>query len=506
MNSEHIDIVDFYKPQRQSLTGILILFADAVQKFFRQFWALLLVVFFRFDSEKIWIYIFSGTGFLILFLIYAYLVYRNFTFYIDHERNEFVVKKGVFRKEQMSIPIQKIQQVNINQSFIQKLIHVYSLGIETAGSSDKEVDIRAISHQQALLIKQRLLESDKNDVDNSFIENTSITNVNKPFLKLSLITLLKIALVSNYGRSIALLIGFIGTMYNGLQDLVNSLQLDEKEINSSLEQGFALVSLGIITIVLLIAVLLVNIFSTLIKHYDFEISMQRKLLSITSGLFAKKNKIINPQKTQIISYSQNFFQRKMKFYNLFIKQASSDIVAQNPQGLSVEVPGCSKEERDKILSVLLKNKPYFDGFYLKNYRYFIKVIFTGLLIPISVYVVLAIFFFPEIRDFQILAWIYALLLGIYSYFNYKNARLYISKEFVVIRSGAWDVSHEIIETYKIQGISLRQPFWYKRIDLGHLTLHTAAGDLMFNFVQFSEIQNHVNRWLYEVEISQKEWM
>lgn len=506
MNSIKSNITDFYEPQRQSITGIVILFADAVQKFIRHSWAFLLIVIYRFDIEKLTMYLLFIAGSLVLFMIYAYLVYRNFTFYIDNDRNEFVVKKGIFRKDQMAIPIQKIQQVNINQSLVQKLINVYSLGIETAGSSDKEVDIRAISHQQALLIKERLLEQGENSVENSISEDSSDIKTSKPFLKLSFLTLLKIGLVSNYGRSIALLIGFLGTMYNGLHDVITSFQLDENEINSSLEEGFALVSVSIIIGVMLAAVLLINIFSTIFKHFNFEISKHRRLLSISSGLLAKKNKIINPKKTQIISYSQNYFQRKMNFFDMFIKQASSDIVTQNPQDLSVEVPGCSQEERDGILSVLLKKQPVLDGFYVKNYRFFFKILFSGLLFPIAFYFVFAGLIYPEIREYEIFVWLYAFLLAIYSYFNYKNARLYISNDFVVVRSGAWDVSHEILETYKIQGVSLRQPFWYKKADVGHLTLHTAAGDLIFNFVKFSEIQNHVNRWLYEVEISNKEWM
>jgi putative membrane protein len=507
MSSEKVDSFDFYEPQRQSVIGIIVLFADAVQKFIRHAWVFILLIIFKFDSDKWWVYLLCFLGLLIVFLVYAYLVYRNFIFYIDTKKEEFVVKKGVFRKEYLSIPIQKIQQVNINQTLIQKLIRVYSLGIETAGSNEKEVDIRAISHEQALAIKERLLDHGSSDVfENSIDTNKSISHDTKPFIKLSFLTLLKIGLVSNYGRSIALLIGFLGTMYNGLHDVITSFQLDENEINSTLEQGFALVSVGIIIGFLIVAVLLINIFSTIFKHYQFEISKHRKLLSISSGLLSKKNKIINPQKTQIITYSQNFFQRKMNFYDMFIKQASSVEVSPNQQDLSVEVPGCSKEERDQILDILLNKQPVLDGFYVKNYRFFLRVLFSGMLMPIAIYIIFALKITPEIRTYEAFVYLYALLLGIYSYFSYKNARLYVTKDFVVVRSGAWDVSNEILQNYKIQGITLKQPFWYQKADVGHVILHTAAGDLIFNFAQYSQIQNHVNQWLFEVEISNKEWM
>lgn len=506
MKPEKHPVFDFYVPQRQSIVGVLVLFADAVQKFIQNFWVLLVLIIFKFNQEKWGFYLLGFVGFLTLFVFYAYLVHRNFLFYIDQKQDEFVVKKGVFRKDFLAIPINKIQQVNINQTFVQKLVNVYSLGIETAGSKDKEVDIRAISHEQALAIKERLLEQDYVNVENQIDLNATSTNEGKPFFKLSFLTLLKIGLVSNYGRTIALLIGFIGTMYNGLRDIIESFELDENEINSSLEEGFALVSTSIIIGLFMAAVLLINIFNTIFKHYNFEISKHRKLLSITSGLFSKKNKIINPKKTQVITFSQNYFQSKMNFFDMFIKQASSDMVTQNPQDLSLEVPGCSETEKNEILSILLKNQPVLDGFYVKNYRFFLKILFSGVLLPIVLYLIFAVKIYPDIRDFEICVWLYLLFISVYSYFSYKNARLYVTKYFVVIRSGAWDISHEILQNYKIQGITLKQPFWYKKADVGHVTLHTAAGDMFFNFGQYSEIEKHVNQWLFEVEVSNQEWM
>jgi putative membrane protein len=48
----------------------------------------------------------------------------------------------VFYKTKTAIQLRKIQQVNINQSFIQKLIGVYELEVHTAGSATNEVGIK----------------------------------------------------------------------------------------------------------------------------------------------------------------------------------------------------------------------------------------------------------------------------------------------------------------------------------------------------------------------------
>src|SRR5690606_35088964 len=103
-----------------------------------------------------------------------------------------------------------IQQVNINQGFLQKLIGVYSLQIDTAGSDSKEVNISAISGQVAYGLKEHLLNGNEKEIteENTELNSQSSTQKETPFIKISAATLLKIGLTSNYGQSIVLLLGF----------------------------------------------------------------------------------------------------------------------------------------------------------------------------------------------------------------------------------------------------------------------------------------------------------
>src|SRR5690606_27488202 len=132
----------FDKPQRQSAVGIVIMFADTLQKFLRAMWAPLAITIYRMPSDAL---LYVVLGVIVLFLIIgvvAYLKYKNFTFFLDEQKEEFVIQSGVLSKKKLSIGLDKIQQVNINQNIIQKLIGVYSLDVDTAGSGSKEVSIR----------------------------------------------------------------------------------------------------------------------------------------------------------------------------------------------------------------------------------------------------------------------------------------------------------------------------------------------------------------------------
>ncbi|MBN8567890.1 MAG: hypothetical protein J0M25_14300, partial [Flavobacteriales bacterium] len=82
----------------------------------------------------------------------------------------------------------------------------------------------------------------------------------------------------------------------------------------------------------------------------------------------------------------------------------------------------------------------------------------------------------------------------------------VNSDLIMIKRNAWDVQYQLLEAYKIQGITTQQYFWHQSADLVHLTFHTAAGDVGFHFANYSELKPWINYWLYLAERSQQNWM
>jgi len=496
---------DFSKPQHQSVKGIAIMFADTLQNIVRGLWVPLLLVLYKFDWSKILIF---GIGLVVLLLVIgviAYLQYVNFTFFLDEEKEEFVIQKGVISKNKITIQLDKIQQVNINQSVIQKLVGVYSVDIDTAGSNKKEASIRAVDNEIALHLKHKLLSFEKTSLQT--IEDDRTEEVQKPFLKISFATLVKVGITSNYGRSIALILGFIGSLYGGFSDVADSLEVDEEQVTGLVEQGFNYFSLSFFLLLGLTLVLVINLVRTIVKNFDYQMVLQKKALAITYGLFAKKNTLLKPEKVQVTTYSQNFFQRKLNLFDLKMKQASSTDETENDSKKSdIEVPGCNNNEREAILKMILKELPQTTEIINPNYRYLIRGILGGIIFPSIVFVGLGFFVFENLQAYFPFILVYVLLIGIIIFFKFKNYQLQLSHQFIVIKSNAWDVEHQLLQPFKIQGITTRQYFWHKKADVVHLTFHTAAGDVGFKFANFSALKPWINYWLYEVERTERSWM
>lgn len=497
--------MDFSKPQHQSVKGIVIMFVDTLQNVIRGLWAPLLLVLYKFDWSKMVFFVLGVVVLLLIIVFVAYLQFKNFTFFLDESNEEFVIQKGIFSKNKITIQLDKIQQVNINQSVVQKLIGVFSVDIDTAGSQKKEVSIRAIDNEVALLLKDKLLSFEKQET--SFNSSNEMSLEEEPFLKISFLTLIKVGLTSNYSRSFALIIGSIISLYGGFNEVSSSIAVDEEQVSNLVQKGIGYFSLSFLLLGVFVLIIVFNLIRTIVKYFDYQVILRKNAIAITYGLFAKKNTLVKPLKVQVASFSQNYLQKKLNLFDLKLKQASSsDEFDNESKSAVIEVPGCNLSERNILMEMIL-NEVVPPKMQIKpNIRYVIISVLFGILIPIGLFFCIG-FLFIESKPFYIsIVMAYIVLMSLLIYFKYRNYRLILTDKHIIIKHNAWDVEHQILQPYKIQGISTKQFFWQKKTDIVHITIHTAAGNIGFKFANYTKVKPWINYWLFEVERSNQSWM
>lgn len=498
---------DFSVPQRQSAAGIIVLFINSLQKVVRAIaLPILFIIIKSKDSAQLTAIIITGSILLIVILaIFTYIRYQKFSFFLDEKKQEFVINEGVFNRSTLSIQLNKIQQVNISQSLLQQVVGVYSLEIDTAGSEKKEASIRAIGHTAALELKQRLLSKDQlyEGASNSeTIDQQPAT----PFLNLSIPTLLKVGITTNYGASFVLLGGFVLGLIQFFKDYTSAFEIENSAVDQVLERGFTFFSVCVLILLALVLVLVTNIVRTLVKYFNFLILKQNDALAISSGLFTRKNVLLKPNKVQLSAYSQNYFQKKFNLLNIKIKQARYDTAdKEEHKKTDIEIPGCDEAERNEILKMIYRQIPASGITLIPNYRFIFLQVMLWIVIPVLIFLGAGLMFQTPFRPYLIIALPYAILVAILLYFEFRRHRLYVNQDFIIKRSGIWDVQHEIIEPHKIQAITAKQYFWHKKADVGHLLLHTAAGIIHFRYGNYTKINRMVNFWAYQIESTKKSW-
>lgn len=494
---------DFSVPQRQSLIGVVVLFANTAQKSIRALFPLLLVFLFKKEEYGAFFVYLIIAIIVVLIAIIAFLRYWFFKFYIDVSLQEFVIESGIFNKTKTTIQLHKIQKVDINQSLIQRIFNVHKLEIDTAGSNKKEASISAISQEMALDLKSRLIEN-RASFNKSIPSEETLDEQPKNFITIGLSSLFKIGLTANYVASFAYLVLFFSTISDNLRQIGK-----ESLINENIDKldKFPVMTVFVVILGLIILLILViNLVSTVIKYFNFTIKRDKNTFVLSYGLINLKNTIINPEKVQIVKLSQNYFQKKLNVNTIEIKQASSD-EGRTKNKDKTKIPGCNHEEKMAILKLLLHQLPKQESILVPNIRKLLLSIFFFMIIPISIgLTVNSLTNRLSIFEAIFVTLLYVIIVGTINWFSFKNYRLFPSKDFIVKQSGAWDIDQEIIEPHKIQAIKTSQFFWQKFTNIGSVVLYTAGGNLNFSTGNYSEIKKLVNYWLYQVEVSNKNWM
>lgn len=498
---------NFSIPQKQSLLGVVVMFVNSLQKLVRAFWPILLVSIVKLNStNKVIFFTSVGIGIILVGLV-SFVQYFNFTFFIDDETNEFVINKGVLNKSKISIQLNKIQQVSINQTLLQRIIGVYKLEIDTAGSDSKEVTINALSHELALLLKEKLIQASAktNELHKSDNNNYDNFDVNDhTFFKVKIINLLKIGLTSNYIRSLSILLFFIASAFENLNKITSKTALFESKVELFFANLSIFASIVLIGFILFSVILVINLVRTIVKYFDFTILKNKDSLSMQFGLFTTKNTLMNPDKVQKLKLTQNYFQKKLNVLTIEINQASSSFENEKDK---LQIPACSASESETILKLIYNQQPNKGQLFKPSIRKLIINACVLVLFPILLSLVANELFLLVSRiNWMILITIYFILSSILLWMSFKHYRLFVTEKHIIKQEGAWDIDTIIIEPHKIQAISTHQFFWQKKTNIGSVTISTAGGNVHFSTANFSEIKQRVNYWLYQVETTNKSWI
>ena len=474
-------IVFFFETVRKNIYNFIYVFLPALQGYFL-------------ISLAIFILLLIGIG------IFSFINYYYFTYKFDFNKSAFIIQKGFYTKTKLSIPFEKIQQINFNQNLIHKIFSLYEVQMDTAGSDNTEVDIKAVSKEIADDLKVISVKIKKKK-----LIKTTVEEDNNNSLNINILTLIKIGLTSRYFETFGLILGTIALSFQFLEDLnINYTENIEHVISAT---NFGLIFTLVALLIIIIAILIINLISTILKYFNFSAIKSSNNLEISYGLIQTKSIILSPRKVQQFQIIQNYLQKNLDILEIKINQASSTKIVKDNSRSKIIIPGFTKSKKNDLFKYIFNKKIQKQHQMKPHIR---KLVFN--LIFVSVIPVLIFsfgFFFFEILSpkYVVISCLsYLILTSFVNWRYYKNNSLIIAKDFIVYKSGFWDIKSTIIETFKIQSIILSQPVWHKKRNLGDIIFYTAGGYIKAKTFNFSDLKAIINESIYSVEISNAKWM
>lgn len=499
----------FSVPQRQSVLGIALIFSTTLFRLLRGFW--ILGIYFLLSNPAASTVVLVILGILVLaalILGYSWLYFRKFLFHIDYKNEEFVLQKGVFSTQDIAVPFEKIQQVYLKRSLLQRLINVYSVVVETAGSKEDEVNIKALSGEDANKLKDILIQvkTKSGSVFGEEIDQPGIPLGEDTVwtYKLDLFTLFKIGISTNYIRGLALVLAFFATLYNELNSFFSEYQEEFSSYYQEVPDLFN--SPGLLfplLIILFLISVLITVLEIIIKYYGLTLVQTKENLELEMGLKTNTKVALQPRRVQLVQIITNPVQKWLNLYEVRIAVASSENALQKKK---IKIPGLSWDTVKKVEQFLHRREE--EGLE-ENFRpHKLMLIRRSVIVflPVIVsYVVLLRFPYITLNLWFILASLFVVVGITYQFIRFRSLKLIFKNDFLQKEQGVWNKRVEKFELYKMQAVTVKQPIWYKKRKLVNTVYHTAGGDINFNAVS-KEIFPFINYLLYKVESSTRKWM
>src|SRR5499427_1822401 len=86
----------------------------------------------------------------------AFARYFSFTYRI--EGNELITQHGVLERKQRSIPLERIQEIRIEQNVLHRVFDVVDARIETGGAGGAEASLSVLSRSEVERLRQAVFE------------------------------------------------------------------------------------------------------------------------------------------------------------------------------------------------------------------------------------------------------------------------------------------------------------------------------------------------------------
>jgi len=496
---------NFSLPNKLDKKALFLVLGTTLYTVARAAWPLIAIMFVK-REFKSW-YFLAVIG-AILLITFVTKVINYFYFSYQVVDDELIIKKGWLNKSTTVLKLDKIHEVNLNQKFIHKIIGLYLVNIDTAGSASTEIEINGVDFQKALALKDVLTSSVETNQESTTIlsdENQEVIIEDQPNdkIKISLISLIKIGLTRNYLQTFGLLIAFSFQIIDQLQDFFYK---DDASVYDDIFEASYDDYLGLVGVViffgLIALVVIFNLARTLLTYFNYQINLKDKHLTASYGLTDSHIISVPANKVQMFQFQQNYFQKLMNLFEVKIKQVESNEDNKKKKGLIV--PGSNHLELNTLFNVIFSNNliDLKDG-YKPHIR--VLVIKTAILC-IPAFITLIVLYFTESLYFSWIILPFFTLGFLLIYMGYKNEKMVFRDDFVVLKSGIWDITTTYLPIDKIQKVSISQSYFQEKKQIGSLNLHTAAGIVTLYYYDFNVLQRMVNEILYKIEKNKHSWM
>lgn len=410
---------------------------------------------------------------------------RYFSFSYRIEGHELITEEGIIGRKQRNIPLERIQEIRIEQGVLHRLLDVVDARIETGSGGGAEASLSVLSRAEAERLRRvvferaALIKTGKQTSEaGTSAELFPVKNAERVLRRLSLKELILAGLTTNHLLSALVLAGAI---WNFADDILpdNFYQRAAETITESSQQLLmkGLLATIVLALIFVFGVLLIGIFfsiaGSVLLFYGFTFSLRGEDLHRRYGLLTRRASSLPRRRIQILKIEESALRRLFGLSVLRADTAGSKRENEdNNDGRDVLMPILPIRDVDQLLASVFPDYAAEERDWRRVSRMSIRrgtikgTLFSLLLASVLVWLG---------REWlSVLSLAIAPLAYLISAANYRTLGYYISENYFCSRIGWFGRSTYIVPINKIQAAEIRQTPFDRRLGLATLIIDTAG--------------------------------
>ncbi|SEQ24047.1 PH domain-containing protein [Natrinema salaciae] len=443
------------------------------------------------------LFVLSPIGFVVG-VGYGLAYYYRFTYEVTSDT--FDVTSGVVSRRSREIPYRRIQNVDVAQGVVQRVLGLAVVSIETAGGGDTEATLNYVSENEAERLRSEIRRlTAKTDDEGATDERTARTSPadstagidettrrerardeGRPIrlFELEFRELLVYALTSfRWGAAVfpIALLFFVGGADSGSGPVPEFLLLAAEPFGGPEGvEGAALGQLLVLTAITALqwtaATYVASAIYTVANYYGFRLGRAGDDFVYERGLIQRYSGSIPAEKVQSVSVTENPLQRLVGYAGLWVETAGYGPDSSSGSQSAVPLADTDRVYRFAENLTGVETPEFRRAPRLARRRYLARyAIVAAAVVGIA-------FGLAQVStvDRWYLTAVVFVAVPPAAHLKYVNLGYFVGEDHLVIRSGFWKRRTTVIPYYRIQTVSTRRSIFQRRLGLASLAVDTAS--------------------------------
>lgn len=429
------------------------------------------------------------------------------------EGDELVVAKGVVSQNRLVIPLDRVQSVSLEQGLLHRLTGLTRVGLDTAGSSEVEFSIDAVSVEQAEALQRLAADyrrqgaAERNPADpNAGTDPLSDIGVGPPeeselLVKRDFGQLVRIAL-GHWPWAGLVLLAPLFAAFDDLAELVgfdilNQLeeQVDGGSGDSVTSIPIGLLALSVLGLVAVGAALswALQLVRQVVTDWDLTVTRSGRGLRRVAGLTNRTSIGSSLDRVQVLRTSAIPMQRWLGIMRLnLVTVGDSNLV----------IPGTTPDELARFRELVFEGPPpELDRRFSPA-----TIVLAVRNAAVVAALVVALLFSSPVGWWSLLALLVVPLEYVMARWRLNRQRWGLTENRLSRVSRFVTHRTQEMDPLKAQSVTVRQSLFQRRRDLASLQVKAAEGSFELTMVPLSEAQALRDLILYRVESTGRSWM